>query len=155
MDEKRIKEKLEDPEFERQYIEATRRGKEYLEKAPKASSARYDAKSRRIVIDMTTGVTLMIPVSLIQGLQTDDEKALADFNLMADGTEIHWETLDAQFYIESFLKGVFGSQKWMSGLREHLAEIGRKGGSAKTSAKRAASAENGKKGGRPRTRRTA
>lgn len=155
MDEKRIKEKLEDPEFERQYIEATRRGKEYLEKAPKASSARYDAKSRRIVIDMTTGVTLMIPVSLIQGLQTDDEKALADFNLMADGTEIHWETLEAQFYIESFLKGVFGTQKWMSGLREHLAQIGRKGGSAKTSAKRAASAENGKKGGRPRTRRTA
>lgn len=155
MDEKRIKEKLEDAEFERQYIEATRRGKEYLEKAPKASSARYDAKSRCIVIDMTTGVTLMIPVSLIQGLQTDDEKALADFELMAQGTEIHWETLDAQFYIESFLKGVFGTQKWMSGLREHLAEIGRKGGRAKTSAKRAASAENGKKGGRPRTRRTA
>lgn len=155
MDEKRIKEKLEDPEFERQYLEATRRGKEKLERLPKASSARYDAKSKRIVIDMPNGVTLMVPVALIQGLQTDDEKALADFKLMASGTQIHWETLDAQFYIESFLRGVFGTQKWMSGLREHLAEIGRKGGSSKTSAKRAASVENGKKGGRPRTKRTA
>jgi general stress protein YciG len=109
----------------------------------------------RIIIDLTTGVTLMIPVSLIQGLQTDDEKALADFELMAQGTQIHWETLDTQFYVESFLKGIFGTQKWMAGLNEHLAEIGRKGGLAKTPAKRSASAENGKKGGRPRKVQTA
>lgn len=155
MDEKRIDDLLNDPAFIREVELANQRGAEKMERLPKASAARYDAKSKRIVIDLTTGVTLMIPVSLIQGLQTDNAKALADFELMAQGTQIHWETLDAQFTIESFLKGIFGTQKWMSGLREHLAEIGRKGGSAKTSAKRAASVENGKKGGRPRKARTA
>ncbi|MGI8409804.1 MAG: hypothetical protein ACR2M8_08005 [Pyrinomonadaceae bacterium] len=43
----------------------------------------------------------------------------------------------------------------MSSLKEHLSEIGRKGGSARSIAKRISSAENGKKGGRPRTKRTA
>lgn len=144
---------MADPEFERQYQLATKRGAEELERLPKASSARYDIKSKRIVLNMANGVTLMVPVELIQGLQTDDARALADFKLMAHGTEIHWETLDVQFYIESFLEGEFGTQKWMSGLREHLAEIGRKGGSSKSKAKRAASAENGHKGGRPRKSR--
>lgn len=155
MDEKRIKEKLDDPEFERQYLEATRRGKEEMERLPKAVSAKFDARTRRMILEMDTGVTFLVPVDLIQGLQTDNLKALSDFQLMARGTQIHWDTLDAQFYVGGLLKGHFGTQKWMSGLREHLAEIGRKGGRAKTSAKRAASAENGKKGGRPRTRRTA
>lgn len=141
---------MSEEEFERQYLEATRRGEEEMKRLPKAVSAKIDERSRRLILEMETGVTLLIPVNLIQGLQTDDIDKLKDFELMFNGTQIHWETLDAQFYIESFLKGVFGTQKWMSGLREHLAEIGRKGGKAKTSAKRAASAENGKKGGRPR-----
>ncbi len=141
---------ISDKEFERQYIEATRQGKQELARLPKAKSARYDKNNKRIVLEMQNGVTLMVPVNLIQGLQHGDNRALSDFELMFEGTEIYWNELDVQFYIEDFLRGVFGTPKWMSGLREHLSEIGRKGGRAKTAAKRAASAENGKKGGRPR-----
>lgn len=141
---------MDDPEFQRQVKEANKRGREELERLPKAASARFDSKSKRIVLDLINGVTLMVPTDLIQGLQTSDTKALSDFELFAHGTEIHWETLDVQFYVEDFLRGVFGNAKWMSGLKEHLSEIGRRGGQAKSPAKRAASAENGKKGGRPR-----
>lgn len=150
MDDKRIQEIMDDPEFQRQVKEANKRGREELERLPKAASARFDSKSKRIVLDLINGVTLMVPTDLIQGLQTSDTKALSDFELFAHGTEIHWETLDVQFYVEDFLRGVFGNAKWMSGLKEHLSEIGRRGGQAKSPAKRAASAENGKKGGRPR-----
>lgn len=155
MDEKEIDKLANDPDFIHEVELASKRGAEKMERLPKAKSAKIDSKTRRLVLEMENGVTLLVPIDLVQGLQTDDMNALKDFELVLKGTQIHWETLDAQFYIESFLNGVFGSQKWMSGLREHLAEIGRKGGSSKTSAKRAASVENGKKGGRPRTRRTA
>lgn len=136
--------------FERQFKEATKRGAEHLASLPKADSARYDKKSKRLVLEMKNGTAFLIPVNLIQGLQTADEKALSDFDLMLDGTQIHWHTLDVQFYVKSLLEGVFGTGKWTNALREHLANAGRKGGAARSEAKRRSSAENGTKGGRPR-----
>ncbi len=141
---------MTDKEFERQYVEALKRGEEHLRALPKAVGAHYDEASMRIVLEMETGVTLLIPIGMVQGLQTDDSKALSDFSLMAEGSQIHWNELDVQFYVEDFLKGVFGNRKWMKNIDEHLSAIGRKGGQARTPAKRAASAANGKKGGRPR-----
>lgn len=150
-----VEEIMSSPEFERQYLESLVRGKEELKRRPKATNARYDPRSRRVVLEMQNGVTLLVPVELVQGLQTTSTKELSDFELVAQGTQIHWGTLDVQFYVEDFLRGVFGTAKWMSGLKEHLAEIGRKGGRSTSAAKKAASAENGKKGGRPRTRKSA
>ena len=155
MDKRRINEMMADPEFERQYRLATKHGKEKLRRLPKASSARFDTKSRLIVLEMKNGVTVLVPVELVHGLQTNDSKALADFELVLDGSQIHWNELDVQFYVEDFLRVVFGTPKWMSGLKEHLSTIGRKGGQAKTAAKKKASAENGKKGGRPRKPKSA
>ncbi len=136
-------------EFERQYQQAVKRGAETLERLPVAAAARYDKKSKRLVLEMQNGITLFVPISLIQGLQSKDDAALNDFELMKQGTQIHWHKLDIQFYIEDFLKGVFGTPKWMNSLKEHLVEIGRKGGSQKSEVKANSSRENGKKGGRP------
>ncbi len=141
---------MSEEEFERQYQEATKRGEEMMARLPKASSAKYDKKSKRLVLEMQSGTTLLVPVHLIQGLQTNDDKALSDFDLVIENTQIHWHTLDVQFYIESLLQGVFGTPKWMNNLQQHLAEAGRKGGASRSEAKRRASAENGKKGGRPK-----
>lgn len=150
MDEKEIDELANDPDFVRMVELANKRGEEKMARLPKAISAEIDPKTRRLILEMESGVTLLVPINLVQGLQTEDVKALKDFQLVLNGTQIHWETLDVQFYVDSFLRGVFGTKRWMAGLREHLAEIGRKGGSSRSAAKRQASAENGKKGGRPR-----
>lgn len=155
MDEKKIQALLNDPEFQKEMDLANKRGAEKMERLPKALKAKVDLETRRLILEMQSGVTLLVPIDMVQGLQTDDARALEDFELVLNGTQIHWDTLDVQFTIESFLSGVFGTKKWMASLKEHLAEIGRKGGSAKTPAKRAASAENGKKGGRPKKARTA
>ena len=78
-----------------------------------------------MTLEMKNGVTLFVPIRLIQGLQTEDEKALSDFDLVMNGSQIHWHALDVQFYVEDLLKGVFGTPKWMNSLNEHLAKIGR------------------------------
>ncbi|HLA95000.1 MAG TPA: DUF2442 domain-containing protein [Pyrinomonadaceae bacterium] len=155
MDEKKIAALMADPEFQKEVELANKRGAEKMARLPKASKAKIDLETRRLVLDMQSGVTLLVPIDMVQGLQTDNAKALEDFELVLNGTQIHWEKLDVQFTIESFLTGIFGTRKWMAGLKEHLVEIGRKGGQAKTPAKRFASAENGKKGGRPRKVRSA
>ncbi|HYJ92243.1 MAG TPA: DUF2442 domain-containing protein [Pyrinomonadaceae bacterium] len=136
--------------FEREYKEATRRGKLLFEKLPKADSARFDRKTKRLVLDLKNSSTLLVPTKLIQGLEGASDKEIADFELMLGGSQIHWRGLDIQLYIKSLIEGVFGTRSWMDRLREHYAAIGGKGGAARTSAKVAASRENGKKGGRPR-----
>lgn len=144
-----------DDEFGREYLAASKAGEAWLRQAVKATSARYEQKTRRLVLELQNGLTLLVPVDLVQGLQDATDSALGNFELMLEGSEIYWESLDAQFYVGDLLRGVFGTPGWMSNLKEHLAIIGRKGGRSTSAAKRAASAENGKKGGRPRTKRTA
>lgn len=144
-----------DEEFEWQFKAATERGAAHLAALPKADSAKYDKKSRRLILKMENGTTLLIPVNLIQGLQTGDDTALNDFDLMLEGSQIHWHALDVQFYVKSLLEGVFGTSRWMNNLKEHLSEAGKKGGASRSQAKRTASAENGRKGGRPRKTRVA
>lgn len=115
---------MTDGEFERQYQSAATHGAENLERLPKAASAHYDKKSKRIVLEMQSGVTLLVPTDLIQGLQNADEKSLSDFDLAAKGSQIHWHDLDVQFYIEDLLKGIFGTPKWMKSLNETTSKNG-------------------------------
>lgn len=140
---------------EKEFQTATAAGASKMAKLPKAVFAEFDNKSKRFVLEMQNGVTLLIPARLIQGLQTDDSKLLSDFHLVAEGSQIHWHSLDVQFYVKSLLEGVFGTPKWMDNLNQHLAVIGAKGGARRSEAKTLASRENGKKGGRPRKQEAA
>jgi len=117
---------VDEDELAKQHEEAVRRGAEELARQPKAVAAQYDKKSKRLVLEMQTGATLLLPVRLIQGLQTDDDRALGNFDLVMKGTQIHWHDLDVQFYVEDLLKGTFGTPKWMTSLNEKLAENGKK-----------------------------
>jgi hypothetical protein len=109
---------VDEEELDRQHEEATRRGRETLARLPKADSARYDRKTKRLVLNLKNGTTLLVPVQLIQGLQTDDEELLNDFQLVIEGSQIHWDKLDVQFYVKSLLDGVFGTKKWMESLQK-------------------------------------
>lgn len=145
---------MSEAEFGKQFQSASKRGRERLAELPKAAAARYDKASNRMVFEMQNGVTLLVPTSLIQGLQDADDDELMDFQLVGEGSQIHWDKADVQFYIEDLIKGAFGTPKWMKSLQEQLSEIGRKGGSATSKRKSVSSRANGAKGGRP-ARRTA
>ena len=119
---------------------AEERGRIILETQPHASAARYDAKSQRIIVDLTNGATFAFPPRLVQGLDTASEAELAEVGILGAGFGLHWETLDVDFSVPGLVNGVFGTAKWMA------ARAGRTASPAKAAAARI----NGAKGGRPR-----
>jgi Protein of unknown function (DUF2442) len=107
---------MSDEEFERQFIEATERGKKFLAEAPKAQNAKYESRTKRLILNLYNGATLIIPTENVQGLRGAKDEDLEQVELLLEGTTLHWEKLDVDFYVESFMRGVFGTPKWMSEL---------------------------------------
>lgn len=119
---------------------ANARGRIVLETQPHAAAARYDAKTDRIVVDLTNGATFAFPPRLVQGLEDATAQQLAEVEVIGAGFGLHWETLDVDYSVPGLVNGLFGTAKWMA------ARAGRTASPAKAAAARA----NGAKGGRPR-----
>lgn len=115
-------------------------GRLYRATQPHAVSARYDARSERIVVELTSGATFAFPPRLVEGLAGAAPVHLAEVELLGDGEALHWETLDVDYSVAGLVNGVFGTARWMA------ARAGRATSPAKAEAARA----NGAKGGRPR-----
>jgi hypothetical protein len=107
---------------------------------PRATSARYDAKTKRVVLELRNGSTFAFPAHLAQGLEDATDAELGNLELWGDGFALHWEALDADFTVPGLLAGIFGTRKYMA----------RQAGRATSPAKAAAARANGAKGGRPR-----
>ena len=107
-----------------------------------AARARFDKKTHRVIVELTSGVMVTFPPALLQGLQNASPEALAAVVVSPHGTALHWERLDADFSVPGLLAGLFGTRAWM-------VELGRKGGRVTSEAKAHASRKNGLSGGRP------
>jgi len=101
---------LEDDEFEA----ALERGRIARQCEPRATSARYDRESGRIIVELTNGCTFAFPPRMAQGLEkaTDDE--LAAVEIMGAGYGLHWEALDADLSVRGILAGRFGTKAFMA-----------------------------------------
>lgn len=110
-----------------------------------AIAVRYVPYSRSVRVSLASGVTLSIPLRLVQGLEDAPLKDARRVELAGGGYALHWPTLDAGVAIPDLLTGSFGTKTWMSALA-------RVAGRTKSAAKAAAARENGRKGGRPRKR---
>lgn len=128
---------------EEDFVAATVRTEE-VRRAGFVVSARHDASRGSLVLDLSTGVQLVVPVSLVEGLADAAEADLAEIEITPTGLGLHWPRLDTDVSVPGLLQGVFGSRRWMA------AQLGATGGQASTAAKIAAARENGRKGGRPR-----
>ena len=114
---------------------------------PRAESVHYDKSEDLIVIRLRNGAIFSFPPRLAQGLKGASPEQLADMWIPPSGSSVHWESLDVDLSIPELVAGIFGTKSWM-------AELGRKGGQATSSAKATAARKNGKKGGRPRKNNT-
>jgi len=117
-------EKLEinEAEFERQFVEATKRGEKALREEPRATAVRYDKKQKRVIIDLNTGATYIFPPRLAQGLSEATDEELADVKILGHGFVLEWTKLDEHFSIKGLLAGVFGNKVWMSKLNSKTNE---------------------------------
>jgi len=109
-----------------------------------ALSARYDRGSRRVVIELSTGIQVAVPIVRIEGLAEASPDDLANIEISPAGLGLQWPDLDVDVYLPAFLNGVFGSRHWMA------TQLGQRGGQAKSPSKATAARENGRRGGRPR-----
>lgn len=123
---------------------AKQRGKGLQSSVPRAISARYDRRSGRIVIDLSSKLTLSFSPDDVQGLQNVKPSQLDEIEITPSGFGIHFPKLDADLYVPGLLEGLLGSKKWMA------SRLGQIGGQSTSLAKRSASRANGKLGGRPK-----
>jgi|HubBroStandDraft_6_1064221.scaffolds.fasta_scaffold1519024_2 hypothetical protein len=111
---------------------------------PTAISARYDRRSGRVVVRLTSGLDVGFSPGDTQGLETAKPAQLDAIEISPSGLGLHFPKLDADLYLPALLEGVLGSRRWMA------AHLGERGGRARSAVKSAASRRNGKLGGRPR-----
>jgi len=110
---------------------------------PQAVSAKYRSGSDVFEIKFKSGISLIIPRQLLQGVGAVTAAEAGKVRVINFGSMLDWPNLDVQHYVPGLLEGVFGTRRWMS-------EIGRKGGLARSKAKAKSSRLNGRKGGRPK-----
>jgi len=123
---------------------ANQKAKDLSKALPKAVSARYDRKSGRIVVDLSSRLSISFSPRDAQGLERAKPSQLDEIEISPSGFGIHFPKLDADLYVPGLLEGFLGSKKWMA------ARLGQVGGKSRSRAKRVASRLNGKLGGRPR-----
>ena len=123
---------------------ANERAAEQLAKTPIAVAARYDRRIGRLVIDLSTGLSIAFKPRDAQGLEAAKPQQLGKIEISPSGFGIHFPDLDADLYLPGLLEGFLGSRRWMA------SQLGKTGGESTSAAKTAASRRNGKRGGRPK-----
>ena len=103
-----------------------------------ATSARYDRRGHRILLELTNGYLLGIPVQTLPHLAGATRAQLADVELSPHGAGLHFPAVDADYSVPGLV------------LAMTAREIGRRGGRAKSAAKAESARANGARGGRPR-----
>jgi uncharacterized protein DUF2442 len=129
-----------DNDFER----ALERGREMHASVPRAVRAYYDRTNRRLVIDLSSRLTLSFSPKDAQGLEHATPSQLEEIEITPSGFGLHFPRLDADLYVPGVLEGFLGSECWMA------ARLGQLGGQSRSRAKKAASRANGRLGGRPK-----
>jgi len=96
-----------------------------------------------LVLRLSDGRRHLIARENVEGLQGATPEQIAHVEILGGGTGLHWPELDFDLYVPALLQSVYGTRRWM-------AALGRRGGMAKSPAKRKSSQVNGRKGGRPK-----
>ena len=129
---------------ERALEEAEARGRALAASEPRASTARYDQATGRVVLELTNGCAYAFPAELAQDLQGASPEPLRDVQVDGAGFNLHWPSLDADLFVPALISGVFGTRAWMT------KELARRAGQTTSPAKAVAARTNGARGGRPR-----
>jgi H+/Cl- antiporter ClcA len=123
---------------------ANKRASSRLRTSAIATAARYDRRTGRIFIQLSTGLQVAFRPNDAQGLENAKAQHLCKIEITPSGLGIHFPQIDADIYLPALLGAFLGSKRWMA------SALGKAGGKAMSDAKRAAARRNGKLGGRPK-----
>ena len=112
-------------------------------KEPRATSAWYDAADARVVMELSGGYRVDVPIARLKEIAGADRDDLEPVELLGGGNVLHWERLDADYSVPALILDMIGHPMLAR-------EAARAAGKAKSPLKAAAARKNGKKGGRPR-----
>ena len=129
--------------FDRDVELANQSARDMQASHPRALSARYDRRSGRVVIRLSSRLDIAFSPRDAQGLEDATPEQLEPIEISPSGFGIHFPKLDADIFLPALLEGFLGSKNWMA------ARMGAAGGMAKSAAKVAAAKKNGRLGGRP------
>ena len=124
--------------------QANRRGRESQAHAPRAVSARYDRKTGRIVLHLSSKLIVSFAPQDAQGLEHARPSQLNEIEISPSGFGLHFPAVDADLYVPGLLEGFLGSKSWMA------SRLGQIGGRSKSKGKKEAARANGRLGGRPK-----
>ena len=127
---------------------ANERASHRLARTPKIIAARYDRRLARLVIDLSSGLSIAFSPRDAQGFEKAKPAQLGKIEISPSGLGLHFPAIDADLYLPALLDGFLGCRHWMA------ARLGKAGGKVTSHAKAAAVRENGKLGGRPRKNQT-
>ena len=104
--------------FNREYQKALERAAAADAIEPRARFARFDRRSRRVIVELRNRARFMFPPDLVEGLKGAPVADLARLEVSPSGAGLHWPTLDVDFSLPALMAGVFGSRAWMANLRK-------------------------------------
>ena len=124
-------------------IDAALRQAKIHDSEPVAQTVEHVPELNLLIVGLSNGRRLVLPVEDVQGLEKASHEQIKNHELLGRGTGIHFSELNVDLYVPALIEGVYGNRRWM-------AQLGKKGGAARTEAKRLAARANGAKGGRPK-----
>ena len=124
--------------------EANRRARELRANVSRVMSARYDRRTGRVVIHLSSKLIVSFAPEDAQGLEKAQPSQLNEIEISPSGFGLHFPAVDADVYVPALLEGFLGSKSWMA------SRLGQIGGRSTSKVKKAASRANGRLGGRPK-----
>jgi hypothetical protein len=112
-----------------------------LDDEPLAKTVEHDQRLNVLIIRLTNGRRLVLPVENMQGLEKATHRQLQNYELFGSGSAINFPDIDVPLHVPSLINGQYGNRSWMAAL------LSAKGGRATRDAKQEAARA---KGGRPR-----
>jgi hypothetical protein len=123
-------------------IEAALESAKVHDSDPRARTVEHIPTLNLLIVGLSNQRRLVLPIEDVQGLDNATHEQIENYELLGHGTSISFPDLDVDLYVPALIEGVYGNRRWM-------AQLGKKGGRARTEAKRQAARSNGVKGGRP------
>lgn len=81
---------------------------------PAAVAVTYDTRLARLVIELTTGIGIIVAPKDLQGLEHAKPEDLEEAEISPSGFGIHFPKLDADIYLPGLLNGFLGTKRWMA-----------------------------------------